>query len=121
MNVVINENDSKSILNQIYSYDVEFLNETIPEDTIHAITEEDVNQLSKMDGVKNTRSVYATYIDVLYQENVFGAFYKELYQSRYSPGDYEKDISMYKNDADQYGFFDSKIIGIDDTELEILL
>lgn len=121
VNVVIKENDSNSILNQIYSYDIEFVNETIPEDASHAITEEDVNQLSKMDGVKNTRAVYSTYIDIPYQENVFGAFYKELYQSRYSPGDYEKDISMYKNDMDQYGFFDSKIIGIDDTELDILL
>ncbi|MDO4555586.1 MAG: hypothetical protein Q4B70_10610 [Lachnospiraceae bacterium] len=121
VNSVIHENDSKSILNQIYSYDIEFVNETIPEDVSHTITGDDVRKLIKLDGVKNVRTVYSTYIDVPYQENVFGAFYKELYQSRYSPGDYEKDISMYKKGEDQYGFFDSKMIGIDDTELEILL
>lgn len=121
VNVVIKENDSRSILNEIYDYDIEFVNETIPEDANHAITEENINQIREMEGIENIRPVYSAYIDVPYQENIFGSFYKELYQSRYSPGDYDKDLSMYKNDKDQYNFFGSKIIGIDDPELNILL
>lgn len=59
-------------------------------------------------------------IKVPYQEEVFGDFYKDLYDSRYSPGDYGKDIQKYK-DGDSEGLFESKLIGIDNKELELLL
>lgn len=121
VNVVIKGNDSKSILNQIYSYDISFVNETVPEDAKHTITEEDVKQIRALEGIENARAVYSSYIKLPYQEDVFGSFYKELYQSRYAPGDYEKDILTYKNNQDIHGFFDSKIIGVDDTQLNILL
>lgn len=121
INVVIRENDSKTVLNEIYSYDMRLVNETVPEDTKQLITKKNVNQIKDLDGVEGIRTVYSAYIDVPYQEDVFGDFYKELYQSRYSPGDYEEDISMYKKNEDAYGVFNSKIIGIDAAELELLL
>ncbi len=120
INVVIKENDSKSILNETYSYDLQLVNETLLEDGKQVISKNDIKTIEKIGGVKDTRTIYSAIIDVPYQENVFGNFYKELYQSRYAPGNYDDDISGYKNGDDKEGFFQSKIIGIDQTELKIL-
>lgn len=121
INVVIKENDSKMILKELYSYDLRLVNETVPEEPKNTITEHNVKQIEALNGVAGTRSVYSAYIDVPYQEDVFGSFYKDLYQSRYAPGNYDEDMAMYKSKQDIHGFFDSKIIGIDDTELKIRL
>ncbi len=120
INVIIKENDSKSILDEIYSYDLQLVNETFLESDKSAITREDIVKITKIGGVKDARIIYSAIITVPYQKDVFGDFYKELYQSRYSPGNYDEDILAYKNGKNTEGFFDSKIIGIDQNELKIL-
>ncbi|MDD3140327.1 MAG: ABC transporter permease [Lachnospiraceae bacterium] len=121
INVVVYENNSKNILNQIKTCDMRLVNQTVPENAAKVITEEAVEDITNMKGVAGTRSIYSTVINVPYQKQVFGNFYKELYQSRYSPGNYDEDITRYKNGEDQYGFFQSKLVGIDDIELEYLV
>ena len=54
---------------------------------------------------------------VPYQENVYGEYYKELYASRYSPGNYEKDMELYKKQPDHYSFT-CRVVGIDEVEFE---
>ena len=54
---------------------------------------------------------------VPYQENVYGEYYKEVYDSRYSPGNYEKDIEQYKKQPDHYSFT-CRVVGIDEVEFE---
>lgn len=50
---------------------------------------------------------------VPYQEELLGAYYKRLYQTRYSPGDYEKEMAEYKKDAyTQNDLFDGRFVGI---------
>lgn len=138
INVIIRENDSRSILNETYSYDLQIVNELFLEREKEAIgenvskndskemesqsiSETDMREVKKISGVKDTRVIYSKAIDVPYQEEVFGNFYKELYESRYAPGNYEEDIVKYKNGNDKNGFFKSKIIGIDKNELKILM
>ena len=54
---------------------------------------------------------------VPFQENVYGEYYKELYDSRYSPGNYEKDIELY-NKNQTYELFTCRIVGIDKWNLK---
>lgn len=52
---------------------------------------------------------------------MYGEYYKELYQSRYTPGDYDKDMKMYKRQPDyNNNMFSCRIAGIDDLEFERL-
>lgn len=122
INVVIRANDSKSILNEIYDYDIQIQNNTIPEKAEPVISEEDITKLCETSGVEAVRPLYSANIDVTYQEEVFGNFYRELYESRYAPGDYDTDISAFKKGEDAYGFFSkSKIVGISERELQLLV
>ena len=50
---------------------------------------------------------------------MYGEYYEELYQSRYSPGNYEKDIELYKEQPDFY-LFTCRLVGIDHIEFERL-
>lgn len=124
INIVVKENDSKSILNETYSYDLQIVNELFLEEkkdvVVKNISEKDMEEIEKINGVRDTRVIYSETIDIPYQEDVFGNYYRELYKSRYAPGNYEDDISKYKNGKDENGFFKSKIIGIDQSELKIL-
>lgn len=121
INVVIKENDAESILNKTYSYDLQLVDETyFDANRVDSITPECIKKIENINGVSDVRPIYSTLIKVPYQEEVFDDFYKDLYDSRYSPGDYEKDIQKYK-DGDSEGLFESKLIGIDNKELELLL
>lgn len=121
INVVIKENDSKNILDATWRYDLQLINKTIPDKNKPVITDSDVSDIENINGVSDVRAIYSAIVDVPYQAEVFGSYYKELYESRYSPGDYDSDISAYKNGENQNSFFQSKIVGIDQKELELLL
>ena len=89
VNEVIRENDAKLILNETSSYDIRFKNETtLDEIRKPLLTEEKIERVRKIPGVREVRKVTSTEIVVPYQEAVYGRYYKELYQSRYSPGNY---------------------------------
>ena len=118
INVVIYTNKAKNILNSTYDYDIRLLNLTLLSDKEEqVISEELIKQIKSIDGVKDVRILKAATADVPYQENVYGEYYKELYASRYSPGNYEKDIEQYKKQQDD-SLFTCRILGIDDREFE---
>lgn len=54
-----------------------------------------------------------------YQEDVYGTYYKELYQSRYSPGNYEEDMKLYQQEPDNT-LFNTRFISVDEKGFEIL-
>lgn len=120
VNVIISGNDTKRILNEIYNYDIQILNETVLEENKNLITKEKISQLEKVKGIKNIRVVTSEEIKSPYQEDILGEFYKDLYKSRYSPGNYYDDISLYKNDESKINGIDnafgSRLIGIDKNE-----
>ena len=116
MNVVIRENDAKSILNATCNYDIRFKNETTLDDQKPLLTEEKIQAIRKISGVKSVESVTSTEAAVPYQEEVYGEFYKELYQSRYTPGgDYEEDMEAYQNDP-AGSRFTTRLVGISQAE-----
>lgn len=120
VNVVIHGNDAKLILNETYTYDIQFKNETmLDEDREQVITEDQISQIEQIKGVKNVRKVTSAEMIVPYQEDVYGEYYRELYQSRYSPGDYEEDMELYREEPEN-GYFTSRLVSVDEKGFEVL-
>lgn len=118
INVVIYANNAKNILNHAYDYDLRLLNQTLLSDHEKQVFDSDfIEQIKSIDGVKDVRVLKSATAVVPYQETVYGDYYKELYASRYSPGNYEKDIELYKKQPD-YDFFTCRVVGIDKVEFE---
>ncbi len=120
MNVVIQTNNAANILNHSYDYDLRIMNQTLLSDNEEqVITDDFIENVKNVNGVKDVRTLESATATVPYQEDVYGEYYKELYQSRYTPGDYDKDINMYKQQADyNNNMFSCRIVGIDDLEFE---
>ncbi|ODR42635.1 hypothetical protein BEI60_03405 [Eisenbergiella tayi] len=112
VNVVIRQNDARSVLNASWGYDIRFKNETTLKEKLPLITEEIIEQVRGIPGVKEIRTVSSAEIIVPLQEQVFGSYYRVLYQSRYSPGSYDKDMAIYREQPDYY-LFRARLIGID--------
>ena len=80
--------------------------------------ERKIQAICKISGVKSVESVTSTEAVVPYQKEVYGEFYKELYQSRYTPGgDYEEDMESYQNNP-AGSRFTTRLVGIDQTEFQ---
>ena len=122
MNVVIRANKATNILNYSYDYDLRILNQTLLSDNEKQVVTDDlIENIKNTDGVKNVKILESVTATVPCQEDVYGEYYKELYQSRYTPGDYDKDMNMYKQQADyNNNMFSCRIVGIDDLEFERL-
>lgn len=118
INVVIYANNAKNILNHSFDYDIRLLNQTLLSDNEEQVINSDfIEQIKSIDGVKDVRVLKSATAVVPFQENVYGEYYKELYDSRYSPGNYEKDIELYKKNQ-TYELFTCRIVGIDEVEFE---
>ena len=118
INVVIYANNAKNILNHSFDYDIRLLNQTLLSDNEEQVINSDfIEQIKSIDGVKDVRVLKSATAVVPYQENVYGEYYKELYASRYSPGNYDKDIELYKKQPDHYSFT-CRVVGIDEVEFE---
>lgn len=119
VNVIIRENDAKLILSESHTYDIRFQNETTLEENLPLITEDKIAEIKKIDGVKSVERVTSTEVVIPYQEEVYGEYYKELYQSRYSPGNYEEDMKVYQQNPAN-GYFTARFISVDERGFEIL-
>ena len=118
INVIIYVNNAKNNLNHFYDYDLRLLNQTLLSDNEEqVITLDLIEQIKSIDGVKDVRGLKSATAFVPYQENVYGEYYKELYNSRYSPGNYEKDIELYKKQPNHH-LFTCRVVGIDELEFE---
>lgn len=118
INVVIYANNAKNILNHSYDYDIRLLNQTLLSDNEEQVFNSDfIEQIKSIGGVKDVRVLKSATAVVPYQEKVYGEYYKELYVSRYSPGNYEKDMELYKKQPDYYSFT-CRVVGIDEVEFE---
>lgn len=118
INVVIYANNAKNILNHSYDYDIRLLNQTLLSDNEEQVFNSDfIEQIKSIGGVKDVRVLKSATAVVPYQEKVYGEYYKELYVSRYSPGNYEKDMELYKKQPDYYSFA-CRVVGIDEVEFE---
>ncbi|MCH1982000.1 ABC transporter permease [Ruminococcus sp. OA3] len=120
VNVYIRENDAKLILDTICSRDIEFKNETtLEDDRQQLITDDRIARTEAVPGVKRVRRVSSTAAVVPYQEEIYGTYLRELYESRYSPGNYEEDMVSYQKNPEN-GRFMPRFIGIDEAGFEVL-
>jgi len=116
INVIIKQNDAKSLLNAIYTFDIQFTNETTLDGMETLITTEKIDQIRELSGIKQVGVVSSAEAIVPYQENVYGEYYRNLYQSRWNPGgDYQEAIEDYRENPGA-SLFTSRFIGINDVE-----
>lgn len=114
VNVIIVGNEAARVLNESMDYDICFKNETtLDDDRRQLITDEDIENVRNISGVKEVRKVTSTVAVVPYQEEVYGEYLREIYKTRHSPGNYEEDMEQYKNDP-AYSMFNSRLIGLDE-------
>ena len=114
VNVSIAGNEAARILNESMDYDICFKNETtLDDDRRQLITDEDIENVRNISGVKEVRKVTSTVAVVPYQEEVYGEYLREIYKTRHSPGNYEEDMEQYKNNP-AYSMFNSRLIGLDE-------
>ncbi len=120
VNIIIRENDAERILNEVYSYDIQFKNETtLDDDRQQLISADKISRVEAIEGVKTVSKVTSEEVIVPYQEEVYGDYFKELYQSRYSPGNYEEDMELYRQKP-EHGYFAPRFISVDEKGFEIL-
>lgn len=120
VNMIIRENDAERILNEVYSYDIQFKNETTLDDNRQQLISADkISRVEAIEGVKTVSKVTSEEVIVPYQEEVYGDYFKELYQSRYSPGNYEEDMELYRQKP-EHGYFAPRFISVDEKGFEIL-
>lgn len=119
VNVVIKGREAKSILDATYSYDVRFTNQSTLDDCKQRLTDEKIAQIEAVDGVKRVSKVTSTKVVIPYQEDVFSEYFKNVYASRYSPGNLEDDMKTYKENPES-NFFAPRCIGIDEYEFDKL-
>ena len=114
VNVIIVGNEAARVLNESMDYDICFKNETtLDDDRRQLITDEAIENVRNISGVKEVRKVTSTVAVVPYQEEVYGEYLREIYKTRHSPGNYEEDMEQYKNDP-AYLMFNSRLIGLDE-------
>lgn len=114
VNVIIVGNEAARVLNESMDYDICFKNETtLDDDRRQLITDEDIENVRNISGVKEVRKVTSTVAVVPYQEEVYGEYLREIYKTRHSPGNYEEDMEQYKNNP-AYSMFNSRLIGLDE-------
>ena len=114
VNVIIVGNEAARVLNESMDYDICFKNETtLDDDRRQLITDEAIENVRNISGVKEVRKVTSTVAVVPYQEEVYGEYLREIYKTRHSPGNYEEDMKQYKNDP-AYSMFNSRLIGLDE-------
>lgn len=114
VNVIIVGNEAARVLNESMDYDICFKNETtLDDDRRQLITDEDIENVQNISGVKEVRKVTSTVAVVPYQEEVYGEYLREIYKTRHSPGNYEEDMEQYKNNP-AYSMFNSRLIGLDE-------
>lgn len=116
--VVIRMNDAKIIQNATLSYDL-YVNNLNQIQGIGEITSKKVEQLRQIPGVAQVRTVTNEEIVLPYQEEAFGDYFKSLYGGRYSPGNYEEDLALYKAHP-EYGYFAPRMIGLDEAGFSLI-
>lgn len=124
VNIVIYGNDAKHILNERGGCDLRILNQTMLRKQERQIfTEEKIKELKMLEGVKTIRRVSSAEAWIPWQEDLFGEYYRALYASIYSPGDYETDIKRYQDDeTDRWvrHLFGTRLVGIDEAGFDKL-
>lgn len=118
-NSVIMCNNARYILDEVYDEDMKLLNLTLLEDGEEQVFDDElISEIEAIDGIKRVRQLTGTTASVPYQK-VYEEYYKELYASRYTPGDYDSDMTYYKEHPEDEKFT-CRVIGVDDAEFELL-
>lgn len=98
---------------------VKLLKLTLLEDGESQVFDEELlSKIKGLPGVKEVRQLTGTTATVSYKD-VYEEYYRQLYQSRYTPGDYDSDMAYYKEHPEDVKFT-CRVIGVDDAEFALL-
>lgn len=123
VSVILEGNSAEAVLNKIYSYDARILNSKLIDDCEYkGITEELVNHISEISGVKEVRKVYSQQITYGYNETdqLLDKYFKRVYNlPLFSENQYEQDMRERKENPNTY-LSKGRIVGIGEDEFNIL-
>lgn len=114
MNGYVRENDAKHILNESSSWDMEIVNQTTLEEERQIFTEDLISGIKNIPGVRTVGKVFSAQAKVAGAQEVFGEYFKELYGTRYAPGNYEEDMEKYRKNPSESFLADAGFIAIDE-------
>lgn len=116
MNEYILINDGKFILEGTSAWDMEIVNQTTLEEERQIFTEDMISEISALPGVKSVEKVSTALAKVPKGEEVFGEYFKELYGTRYAPGNYEEDMEKYRENPEGSFLGDAGFVAIGEEE-----
>ena len=116
MNEYILINDGKFILEGTSAWDMEIVNQTTLEEARQIFTEDMISEISALPGVKSVEKVSTALAKVPKGEEVFGEYFKELYGTRYAPGNYEEDMEKYRENPEGSFLGDAGFVAIGEEE-----
>lgn len=124
VNIVVYGNDAKHVLDERGGSDIQIFNQTtLRKNERQIFTEEKIAQLKASDGVKTIRKVTSAEAYIPWQPEVFSDYYRAVYASAYSPGDFQTDMKRYENDeTDSWArqMFGTRLVGIDEAGFDQL-
>lgn len=124
VNIVVYGNDAKHVLDERGGSDIRILNQTtLRKNERQIFTEEKIAQLQALDGVRTIRKVTSAEAWIPWQPEVFADYYRAVYASAYSPGDFETDMKRYETDeTDSWArqMFGTRLVGIDEAGFDKL-
>lgn len=120
VNVLVEANSAKNILNNAYTYDYRIRNETIAtEEPSDMINEDLIDNIKNLTGVKQVWEVLSKKVVIPYDEETLGEYYRDVYASPVSTGDYESDMELYKSNPENENFM-GNLVGINEEEFDFI-
>lgn len=121
VNVLVEVNSAKNILNEVYAYDYRVRNESIiTEQPVNRINRELIDNITNLNGIEQVWEVLNKKIVIPYNEDTLGEYYKRVYASPVSTGDYESDMELYKVHPENENFM-GNLVGISEKEFDSII
>lgn len=121
VNVLVEVNSAKNILDEVYAYDYRVRNESITtEQPVNRINRELIDNITNLNGIEQVWEVLNKKIVIPYNEDTLGEYYKRVYASPVSTGDYESDMELYKVHPENENFM-GNLVGISENEFDSII
>lgn len=121
ISIIMQGKSAKTVLNQSTPYDFRILNSRIMvEPDVQVITDETLQQLETMKGIKKTKVVYSQDIAFQYGDQLLKNYYKRTFNNTlFSEGRYQAEMAEWQKNPD-YNMTTGRLVGIDESGFDLL-
>ena len=123
ISVIVQGNSAKTVLDKIFTYDARIVNSNLLDDMEYeGLTEELINEIMQIKGVKDIRKVYSQ--QITYDYTITYPLIEDYLQRVYdlplfSENQFQEDMQEWQDNPDSYKG-KGRIVGIDEKEFEVL-